>query len=141
VVSYYNRVPQNVRSRFEADGWKIQIVTYKLTYPGVSSRILALTVYGEKMIYISTYNAQSVIHEMGHYIDWRNGFCSDNFPADTYASELSGFLKIDGATDSHNYSSNIEYFAEGFMMYILKPGDLKQNCPGTYDFISSAAQI
>lgn len=133
VVSYYNTVPSIVRDYFVQDGWVVRVVSSELHINGITSRILALTNYDERTIYISNRDASSVVHEMGHYIDWRTN-CSDTIQG-IYNEELNGFLTINGSTHSHNYVNLEEYFAESFSLYVLKNDELKQYCPKTHDYI------
>ncbi len=143
VVSYYNMVPAHVRAAFETDGWHVEVVSTNIRTKAISTSdtIAALTVFESKTIYISIYDSVSIIHEMGHYLDYKHNFCSTNLNASTYASDLNGFYMLDGDTHVHNYSTTPEYFAESFMLYIMRPEEFRQYCPGTYDFITEALNL
>ena len=135
VVDYYNMVPANVRNAFVNDGWHVMVTTDSIYVEGITDTVVAVTMFQEKMIYMSTLDAESIIHEMGHYVDGRNDFVSTTLDSRTYASDLNGFMQLDGATHVHNYSTTPEYFAECFYLYVTQPDNLKSYCPGTYDFI------
>ncbi len=137
VVNYYNMVPDNIRDAFLNDGWHIMVTTSSIHVDGIEDTVVAVTMFQEKMIYVSTIDAESIIHEMGHYLDGKNDFMSLDLDSRTYAKDLNGFMQLDGATHVHNYSTTPEYFAECFYLYVTRPDDLKAYCPGTYDFIVS----
>ena len=98
VVANYLLIPESVRHCIENDDWEIWIVSSELKAENMDGTIAAMTVYDSKRIYITTLDATAIIHEMGHYLDYKNGFCSQDIPSDVYARELNGFIQIDGNT-------------------------------------------
>jgi hypothetical protein len=138
VLYYYNMIPQNIRDSFIANRWKITVTDKELTIDGISQRILAYTLHSKKEIYIGNVSASSIVHEIGHYIDNVNNYISNSISDDTFNIEVNGLKSIDADTDSHNYSSKIELFAECFSMYIFDNAGLKNNCPDTYEIIEQA---
>lgn len=140
VVYYYNTCPSNVRSSFESSGWQILVTGNALSCPGVSGRVMALTDFSCKSIQVNTIDPKSVIHEIGHFIDHKNNFCSYSLPQSTYLNEIYPFMStVNPGTDLHNTSSFMEYFAESFYMYIVNGTNLMLNCPETYLFVQQYA--
>lgn len=138
VVSYYQRIPGKIRNTFEDNGWKIIISNQNLkTRFSLSASALAITEYQEKIIYIDnrTSAKKSVIHEVGHAIDFINGSLSvtSDFQ-EIYANEKDTFVQI-WKTDENNTSTATEYFAEAFQACILEPQEISAKCSKTYNYI------
>lgn len=141
----YMMVPENVREHFTNDGWTIYATTEDIgqKYYGHKMNILALTVTGEKAIYIDNRKkaANSLIHEMGHYIDYSNDFISSSEEfAEIYNEEVSTFRSIH-STHANNTATAVEYFAEFYMVAILDPEKVKDKCPRTYEFVMRYADV
>ena len=140
VVYYYNMCPSNVRSSFESSGWQILVTSNTLSCPGVNGRIMALTDFSCKNIKVTTIDPKSVIHEIGHFIDHKNNFCSYSLPQSTYLKEIYSFMStVNPGIDLHNTFSFMVYFAESFYMYIVNGTNLMLNCPETYLFVQQSA--
>ena len=136
VCDYYMQVPENVRSAFERDGWEIIITSQDIKDDAIKhAKIAAVTIHSEQRIYMSVWDAPSITHEMGHYLDGKLGFISDEFPAKAYGQELGTFMDIDSRSHRHNYSTTSEYFAETFSFYVLHHDLLKKYCPMTFEFV------
>ena len=140
-------VPERIRERLAARGWKMYLV------PDVHKRITGASVeqvYGGayyagvtyeewKIIYLDDYylweDPKVMIHEIGHAVDTESGSIStsDTF-RDIYAAEAGLFASV-FQTNEHNVSSSKEYFAETFSRYILEPEKLEEICPVTYQFL------
>ena len=137
----YLKIPENIRNNLETNSWRIVVTTnnFGKNY-GYSGNILALTVYGEKTIYISVKDSSSIIHEVGHFLDYSLGRVS-SFPefVDIFTEE-SGNLTLFHKTHKDNYSTALEYFAESFQEYILHPNDLQNFCPKTYEYIDNLSK-
>lgn len=136
----YYLIPENVRTRLENDGWNYfcNSEDFGAEY-GFSFEILALTIYDRKTIYISdkTSAEKSILHEVGHALDYTCGFVSDRkeFSA-IYDAEKNVFCSTFNVNaNGHNASSTIEYFATSYHYYITNPELLKENCPKTYEYI------
>lgn len=137
VISYYCRIPENVRTWFQTYGYQIHImndinVKYGYDYP-----IQALTAPYESMIYISNRSGSepAVIHEVGHaaaYANMNIVHC-DDFQA-IYDEEVSVFAGT-FRTHANNYSTIWEYFAEAYEKCILHESSMQSNCPKTYGYI------
>ena len=137
VAQYYSACPQSVRESFEADGWKVVVTSGPLKCAGVKNRVLALTEFGNRTIYVGPNDASSVVHEMGHYVDFKNGYASSLISDEVYSQELSGLLSIDPGVDSHNVSTKLEYFAECFFALVTNPVGAQGSIPRTCEYISA----
>ena len=137
VAQYYSACPQSVRESFEADGWKVVVTSGPLKCAGVTSRVLALTEFGNRTISVGPNDASSVVHEMGHYVDFKNGYASSLIPDEVYSKELPGLLSIDPGVDSHNVSTKLEYFAECFFALVTNPVGAQDSIPRTCEYISA----
>lgn len=135
----YLMIPNNVRQNYEENGWAVYVTTENLgqKYFGRKMSILALTVTEEKAIYIDDHEkaARSVIHEMGHYIDYSFGFISstDEFSS-IFREEAEKFRSIH-YTHINNTCTELEYFAESYLVMITEPDILIEYCPKTYEFL------
>ena len=136
--AYYNQIPENIRNRFQSDGWRIIVCNSSLGPRwGYSTPILALTIYAEKCIYIDTQPSapSAITHEIGHYVDEATDYASytDEFAA-IFATEQPTFCEYDH-THPNNVSTTAEYFAESFQQCIVDPTGMASVCPQTYNYI------
>ena len=139
VMSYYQIIPYGLRSAIETNGWKIVISNKSLKERfKLSQSALAITEYQSKTIYIDNRISacKSVIHEVGHVVDFLNGSVSltSSF-YEVYISEKDIFTAL-WQTDSNNTATTIEYFAETFEASVINSQLMKDNCPNTYDYIA-----
>ena len=80
IENYYYEVPQNIRTRLESNGWTYLCTSEKFGAKyGYNYKILALTVYDDKIIYIDNRKKaeDAITHECGHAFDYMCGFISD----------------------------------------------------------------
>ena len=135
----YLMIPDNVRQNYEENGWAVYVTTENLgkKYFGRKMSILALTVIEEQTIYIDDREkaVTSVIHEIGHYIDYSYGFVSytDEF-SQIFKDEVKNF-RSNHKTHINNTSTAVEYFAEAYLVIITEPEKMKKCCPYTYEFV------
>lgn len=136
VMGYYYQIPKKVRTALAEDGWKIEVTSdeLKANDGGTDDRISGVTIIKDKKIYITTLDAQSIVHEIGHFVDYKNDFASKNM-GKAYAKDIEGFYSLNDKTSTHNYASLIEYFAESFKLSVLQQNEFKSNCPDTYEFL------
>lgn len=138
VEKYYTRIPENVRNYFQNSGWHITVSASSLgPRYGYPYSILALTVYDEHQIWIDDRNSakDSVVHEIGHFIDYTSGWTSDTLEfSDIYAVEKDAFCMYHG-THQNNTNTALEYFAESFQQCIYNPVGMQTACPQTYTYI------
>lgn len=139
VESEYAKVPENVRMHFQTGGWTLLVSAQPLAQriPGYGNSILGFTDSDCKTIFIDNREKAiaSVVHEMGHYIDWANGLPSesDEFLS-IYNTEVVTFCSIH-STHSANTSTPMEYFAEFYEVMIRNPESVAKDCPQTYEFV------
>ena len=115
-------IPENIRKDFKNQNWFIEITDenlgekYRLTY-----NIIGITLPEEKIIKIN--NSQdsirkALIHEVGHYIDYRLDFISNSEDYIKIYNDESKKLK-DSITNFNKAEFNKkEFFAESFRIYI-----------------------
>ncbi|MBQ7943436.1 MAG: hypothetical protein IJ326_05165 [Lachnospiraceae bacterium] len=136
-------LPQNIIEQFYADGWGIVITQESLSdmyYKGIYNNVMAVTDGYIKVIWISASEKSirnSVIHEMGHYIQFTYDFPNktEEFEA-IYEAERKKFVVVGGSA-AQARSSSLEYFAEAFQEYFLHPDSLLENTPLTYQYIAN----
>lgn len=140
----YLMIPENIREKFEEDGWKISATTENLgrKYFGKKMSILALTVTDEKAIYIDDREKArySVIHEMGHFIDFSSGFVSGTEEFEEIFNEEVDLLRSFHKTHINNTSTAVEYFAESYQAMIIESEKMMEKCPNTYQFVQEVVE-
>lgn len=145
VNMYYEVVPECIREHFAENEWVIRLSHTNLgeKYFKGELSVLAVTVLSEQSIYLdaSKNSEESVIHEMGHYLDYSLGFLSQSEEFKRIHSlELNSFRNIH-YTHIHNTETELEYFAEAFQTLLLEPQNVAMNCPETYGFITACIQM
>ncbi len=125
----------SILSSFESDGWEIILTSAdldQLLYNGSTQGVAGCTVFNSKTIYVETGDYEyCVIHELGHYLDYKYGFASQKGEfSSIYASE--GNLLTDyGSTDA------TEFFAEVFMYGILDESSTASTVSAAYNYVES----
>lgn len=150
VEEYYNTVPSTVRDHFVSDGWKIIVSTdvesrWNSMFSSKAPKLLsgfATTEY--KAVYVAARKdaLESVIHEIGHYVDYRVWINSkyelrpskESEFTSIFNSEFDAFVDAFSPWDSGSYDS-VEYFAEAFYEYVHDAETLKKVCPNTYNYL------
>lgn len=136
-------IPQTLKDRFTADGWTYILTTDKIgdTILHDSNSYQGLTVYN-CTIYIENRTAAingASIHEFGHYV----GAVCGEVASYSVSEEWASIYNIEGVNcgsvgmDSYGQTNPIEYFAECFVWYIERPGDLQTYMPQSYEYMSS----
>ena len=137
----FKYIPASIREDFNARGWKIvlgnsYLAEYNRThntpdgYPAI-----ALTSFAEKTLFIGDARSNSVLHELGHYVDYVSKYKHSQYKTDAFA--------FDGKTVGKNISryggtNPDEMFAECFEYYMRHHDDakavekLKKNAPYTW---------
>ncbi|MGL4790911.1 MAG: anthrax toxin lethal factor-related metalloendopeptidase [Anaerotignaceae bacterium] len=96
-----------------------------------------------KNIYIGiteeTYYKNTVIHEMGHYLDIviYNEISKNHSFKKIYQEEKENFINIDYRNLEYYIFSEKEFFAGSFEIYLQDSQSLKKYCPKTYAFLES----
>lgn len=131
----YAMLPDSVRESFEADGFKILITKKNLDenyYAGeIDGFINGIFSYQRKTIFLyGTESAlkASMLHEFGHYLDWKNGF-----PSRTEAFKPIYDAEKD-VFDSPYINTATEFFAEVFQEMLKGEGE---DCPQTVTVLQS----
>jgi len=120
--NYWYMIPENVRKDFKNQNWSIEITDenlgekYRLTY-----NIIGITLPEEKVIKIN--NSQdsirkALIHEVGHYIDYRLDFISNSEDFIKIYNDESKKLKDNINNFNKTEFNKKEFFAESFRIYI-----------------------
>lgn len=142
VLSNYYRIPEVARNKFEDFGGVLSITNENLGekfFNDSSKHIVAVTSYKgsskECSINIGAKDATSVLHEMGHFIDYVCGYLSETEEyKEIWGSEIEAFKSFHYTADENTSTAN-EYFAESFQVYIESPNELQEKCPQSYDYI------
>ena len=93
-----------------------------------------------KVIFLNEeYVNTSLLHEVGHAINYEYGFLSDTEEfKNIHELEKENFDCYVGDGDEEHCTKNeSEYFAEAFHQYLLASDLLKEDCPATYEYIDS----
>lgn len=144
VYNYYKQIPENVRNRFESDGWQLVLTTNNFGAQfGYYGKYLAFSYMGSdrKVMYIDDRPAamDAVLHEMGHVIDWTSGFVSYTSEfSSIYSEEVGAFCSFH-STNKNNYDTTLEYFAESYQVCLQHPEQMQQCCPKTYAYVMQYA--
>ena len=83
VNSELKKIPESIMEQFQKNGWHIYVTDTDINqkfYQGKYSTVLGTTQYADKKIYIANTSqaaTESTIHEVGHFVDYSNGFLSD----------------------------------------------------------------
>jgi hypothetical protein len=137
ILRYYNMIPENVRISFENNGWRVVCSATPIEdFLGFDYSIRGCTDEDVKTIYINNKKSatNTIIHEMGHYIEY-----ACNYPEHTdefstiYNEEVGTFL---ANTDSITANTNTvcEYFAEAFYQVVQDPS-VANTIPKTYEYV------
>ncbi|WP_455717667.1 hypothetical protein [Anaerosporobacter sp.] len=121
-VQAINLIPRIVLSNFLNEGWQFIICNTEKNYCG-------LTDVNNKVIYIyykecdTTTIADTVMHEIGHYVDYSQGFISKTKEFDRLYNMKQ--YKDTQRNDNYCYKNNQELFATLYRDYILYNNHLK----------------
>lgn len=135
VLRHWAMVPDSVKQDFGTQGWHVDVTAGEVHLAGYA-RVLAYTSFDQKTIFIGGRDDTAIVHEAGHYVDWRQGMCHKNIPDDVWQSERGSAIKLGGSAASINANKQ-EYFAECYWLYFKNNAGLKAACPQTYAFIQS----
>lgn len=91
--------------------------------------------YKQKKLYINDEFPNTVIHEMGHFVN-------DYLHIYSSRPENKQLFRTEAMKLSHYSETNErEFFAEAFRLYVSEPQLLKLISPNTYTMINTAIQI
>ena len=136
VLGYWAWMPDNWKQDFLSQGWHVEVAPSDPVLPGYPSRIVALTSFDRKTIFIGPRDSSAIVHEMGHYLDYRKGFCHNRLPDETYQAEKGAAMTLGGGSAS-NYGNKQEYLAECYFLYLKNNAGFRAACLGTCAFIEA----
>ena len=134
LMESYMSIPENIRFRFEAEGFRIRMTEWDITdeayapYGGYhgTGKVRAVFDFERKMLYVNDEWPGAVVHEMGHYVNDTLGLFSSR-------SENSKLYETEAAKISNYAKENDrEYFAEVFRFYVTEPQLLRLISPSSY---------
>lgn len=136
-LAYYTMVPENIRTRFEAEGFQIRCTSSCAEeayapyggYTGVGE-VRGVFDYELKRLYVSDTEPSAVVHEIGHYVNDRLDMYSARH-RDVYESEAA-------KVSVYGTSNDREFFGEVFSLYVREPGLLMQLSPASYAYVEQA---
>lgn len=143
IRGYLQLIPNPYIEKFVENEWKIQI-----TKEPINTKYAGFAIYGEKKIYICKDQLYSIVHEMGHFVDYSVSFSisnDSNFQdiKTLYYQDIATFFKGiygDGATSdyiSYYRDLNTEFFAFCFDYTYNLRDRFNEKFPKAFDFIKS----
>lgn len=125
--NYWYLIPENIRNDFKNNGWTIRITNKSISNEiGTDYPVAGVTYTKDKSIVIEGTQScirRALVHEIGHYIDYRNNFISES---DDFKSRFnSNSKKLLNSSDNYLQAGldEREYFAELYREAIV--GDYK----------------
>ena len=126
-----------VISAFEEDDWEIILTTADLDdllFQGQTEGVEGCTYFNQKTIYVHAGQySYCVVHEIGHYIDYKCNYTSKTSEFETiYKSESANLTE-------YGQTSATEFFAEVYEYLLLQPTTLTSSCPQAASYVESCA--
>lgn len=137
--NYWYLIPENIRNDFKNQGWTIILTDKSLSQDlGINYPISGVTIVEDKTVKICGNQScirYALVHEIGHYIDFRNNFISrgDKFK-EMYKSSGNKMLEYNNNYVQASYSEE-EYFAELYRAYLLGDYKIKLVFSNEIDFV------
>ena len=140
LMESYMSIPENIRFRFEAEGFRIRMTEWDITkeayapYGGYhgAGKVRAVFDFERKMLYVNDEWPGAVVHEMGHYVNDTLGIFSNRgenrMLYETEAEKISNYAE----------ENDREYFAEVFRLYVAEPQLLRLISPSSYQVVENA---
>ena len=138
-------LPDAIYQRVFSDGWTFQVETPEnmrliAKRNGYNVDLNGLTVYKAKQVYIASTDGDTVLHEVGHVLDYAlKGASDDSAFKSAYKLEKQIFAETYNSIEE-NIATESEYFAESFAKYMSDEQTLKANCPRTYKYVNNLIQ-
>lgn len=135
MINNYCMIPLNVRENFQLSGWVITITDTRLEdtwYAGTSLSICAASALDLKEVRLedSKNGTNAVIHEVGHFVDWKLKIASNEEWLRIYGEE-------GGNISSYASTSPSEGFTEAFELSFKDTKKFKKRCPQAYAYVIS----
>lgn len=127
--NYWYLIPENIRNDFRNQGWTIILTSKSLSQDlGLGYPISGITLIKDRAIKICGNQScirYALVHEVGHYIDYRSNFVSRQKTfRELYEKNGDKILEYNKNYISADYSEE-EYFAELYRAYILNEYKIK----------------
>lgn len=136
----YFKVPENVRLNFQNNGWSIVCTSQHLGtkfYGDPDLSVQAVNSTSLRQIWVESREVamSSIVHELGHYIDYTCNWASSTKEfKGIYREEVESFKSI-VTTHDNNTNTESEYFAESYAVSVEYPDLMMQYCPKTYEYV------
>lgn len=143
LMQAYRTIPENIRMTFEKNNFRIKMTEWDiveeayLPYGGYwgMGKVQAVLDYEKKLIYVNDEFPNSIVHEMGHFV---------NNYLQMYSSRRDNkllFYREAGKISSYAEENDREFFAEAFRLYITSPQILQMLSPDTYAMVNNAINL
>lgn len=135
----YRLIPENIRTAFEKNGFRIKMTEWDVAEEAYSpyggyhgfGRVKAVMDYERKIIYVNDEWPNAILHEMGHYVNDSLGMYSSR------PENREIFQKEAAKISSYAQSNDREYFAEVFRLYVTEPALLEMISPESFILVES----
>ena len=138
----WNEIPEEIQSSFIKDGWLVELTENNISKRyNIEYSVLAVTIPKNKKIVIrATENSlsKSLIHEIGHYIDYKLNFISNTDSFENLYNEHKNILINTNGDYSDAVFNNKEYFAEVFRVYIQDYANYNDTLKNEFSLIDKA---
>ena len=137
--NYWYLIPENIRNDFKNQGWTIILTDKSLSQDfGTNYNISGVTIIEDKTVKICGNQScirYALVHEIGHYIDYRSGFVSrqETFKR-LYEENGDKLLEYNDNYTKASYSEE-EYFAELYRAYILNEYEIKYKFSNDINYV------
>lgn len=137
--AWNKKVPVWLKKMFVEDGWKIIISAEPVSARFELKGAVGVALLNKKTIYLDNNHLEyekTLLHELGHYIDWHYGniSLSDEF-GEIFEAENGQYDKEHLNNGDYAISSEREYFAYAFFDIISGNPEFLANTPETYAFV------
>lgn len=152
MVNTLNHLPKGVVQYLDEQDWNLFLTDENINYYfNDENTYLGATHFYEKWIKITTnpfgfttlkYDTDEekafkicLTHEIGHAIDAKNGGDFRFSETDPFMQVYNQESKVFSENISNGAYNHVEYFAEAFKYFLLRPETLQQCCPLTYGYM------
>ena len=151
IENEYMKIPEKIRNMFQEENGKIYVSNKDLgKHFELGEDVRGCMVIGKNKnnertfeIYVrdKKHMADSVIHEIGHYVDMRDNSLSKTEEFKNIHREEMGKYGETFITHESNYITSDEYFADSFMRCFNDDREIMQKvCPKTYEYIMEVVE-
>lgn len=129
LLQAFDFLPDTVKTIFEENGWSAKVITNEeMTNLTGEDGWAGVTVYSQKTVYINDEDKDvwtTFFHEIGHVIDYENGYSDTEEFKKIKESEFEYYKKhhFEEMYDNPDYfKDNKEFFAELFALWMINKG-------------------